>query len=90
MSAAERAIRAASSARDLCLSLERAAGRTPGARTPPGGGGASSLRARAPHRARLAWEAGDLGLVRGALGTLPGDRVATDPVLIAFRDATAA
>jgi hypothetical protein len=36
----------------------------------------------------LAWAAGDLALVRGALASLSADRIAADPALSAFRDVT--
>jgi hypothetical protein len=86
VTSAERAVRATSQARELCLSLRRAFA------------GPAALEAlRADQAARLspgdlrlglglAWAAGDLPLVRAALAALPPHRVAADPVLGAFRD----
>jgi hypothetical protein len=85
---AERAVLATSQARDLCLSLQRAF---------VGPRGLEQLRADeaallAPAELRvalgLAWAAGDVSLVRTALASLPADRIAADPVLSAFLDAT--
>jgi hypothetical protein len=85
---AERAVRAVSQARDLCLSLRRAFA------------GASALdRVRAGEVADvpddelglalgLAWAAEDFDLVRRTLASLPASRIAADPVLGALRDAT--
>lgn len=87
MTAAERAILAASQARDLCLSLRRAF-RGPSA--------VARLRAGADTELDhddlvlalgLLWASGDITLVRRALGRLDPTRVAADPSLSAFRDA---
>jgi hypothetical protein len=86
VTSAERAVRATSEARDLCLSLRRAFA------------GPAVLEALRAKRAAclsaadlrlglgLAWAAGDLPLMRAALALLPPDRIAADPVLCAFRD----
>ncbi len=88
MTAAERAVRATSQARELCLSLRRAF---------VGPGALESLRAGqaarlGPAELRvalgLAWAARDLPLVRAALASLPVDRIVADPALSAFRDVT--
>ena len=88
MTAAERAVLETSQARDLCLSLQRAF---------VGPRALERLRAdQAPRLAPaelrialgLAWAARDLPLVRAALARLSPDRVAADPVLSAFLDAT--
>jgi hypothetical protein len=85
---AEQALRATSQARDLCLSLQRA---FVGPRV------LEQLRADqaarlSPTELRLglglAWAAGDLPLLRAALASLPADRVAGDPALLAFLDVT--
>ena len=88
MTRAERAVLATSQARDLCLSLQRAfAG--PHALERLRAGEAAVL---APDALRvalgLAWAARNFSLVRAGLASLPEDRVAGDPVLSAFRDAT--
>ena len=88
MSPAERAVLATSQARDLCLSLHRAF---------VGPRALEHLRRDeaallAPTELRvalgLAWAARDFALVRAALASLPTERVAADPALSAFRDAT--
>jgi hypothetical protein len=88
MTAAERAVLATSQARDLCLSLQRAF---------VGPRALERLRADqatrlAPAELRialgLAWAARDLPLVRAGLARLSRDRIAADPVLSAFFDAT--
>ena len=88
MTPAERAVLATSQARDLCLSLQRAL---------LGPRALERLRADpaallAPAELRvalgLAWAARDLPLMRAALASLPVERVAADPTLSAFRDAT--
>ena len=88
MTAAERAVLATSQARKLCLSLQRAfVG--PAALASLRAGAAASLNERDLRVALgLAWAAGDLALVRAALASLPADRIAADPALLAFRDAT--
>jgi hypothetical protein len=86
MKAAERAVLAASQARDLCLSLRRSFV----------GPRALECLARRSDRLEpaellialgLAWAAGDLALVRAVLASLPADHVAADAALSAFRDA---
>ena len=88
MTPAERAVRATSQARDLCLSLQRAF---------IGPRALAWLRADqaallAPEELRvalgLAWAARDLALVRAALASLSADRIAADPTLSAFLDVT--
>ena len=88
MTPAERAVLATSQARDLCLSLHRAF---------VGPRALECLRADqavllTPSELRvalgLAWASRDLALVRAALESLPADRIAGDPALAAFRDAT--
>ena len=88
MTPAERAVLATSQARDLCLSLQRAF---------VGPRALECLRAdqavlltSAELRVALglAWASRDLFLVRAALASLPAERIAADPVLSAFRDAT--
>ncbi len=88
MIGAERAVRATSQARDLCLSLHRAfVGRPALERIRAG-----EAAALAPDALRvglgLAWAEGDVPLVRAALASLAGDRIAGDPVLSAFLDVT--
>jgi hypothetical protein len=87
MKPAERAVLAASQARDLCLSLRRSF---------VGPRALECLRAGEADRLEpaellialgLAWAAGDLALVRASLARLPADHVATDAALSAFRDA---
>ena len=88
MTPAERAVLATSQARDLCLSLQRAF---------VGPRALESLRAdRVPHLTPaelrvalgLAWAAGDFSFVRTTLASLPASRIAADPALAAFLDAT--
>ncbi len=87
MTPAEQAVRAASRARDLCLSLRRAF---------VGPRAVAALRAGEVTRLTreeletglgLAWAAGDVALVRSALAALPGGRIEEDPVLAAFHAA---
>ncbi len=88
MTRAERAVLAASRARDLCLSLRRAALGRP-ALERLWAGGAAELRADHLHLALgLAWAAGDHALVRQALAALPPDRIRRDAVLATFQAAT--
>ena len=88
MTPAERAVLATSQARDLCLSLQRAF---------VGPRALECLRADqaallAPAELRvalgLAWAARDFALGRAALASLSADRIAADPALLAFLDAT--
>jgi hypothetical protein len=87
MKPAERAVLAASQARDLCLSLRRSfVG--PRALARLRAGEANRLEAAELRIALgLAWAAGDLALMRAALASLPADHVAADATLSAFRDA---
>ena len=87
MTCAERAVLAASQARDLCLSLQRAfVG--PRALERLRRGEAPLLTPLELHVALgLAWADGDLRIVRNAVARLPIDRVAGDAVLCAFADA---
>jgi hypothetical protein len=87
MKPAERAVLAASQARDLCLSLRRSF---------VGPRALARLRAGEANRLEaaellialgLAWAAGDLALMRAALASLPADHIAADATLSAFRDA---
>jgi hypothetical protein len=85
---AERAVRATSQARDLCLSLQRAfVGPRAVERL---SAGPASLLTSSELRIGLglAWAARDLALVRGALASLSAERIAADPVLSTFRDVT--
>jgi hypothetical protein len=84
---AERAVLAASQARDLGLSLQRAfVG--PRALERLRAGEAALLTSVELHAALgLAWAAGDLQLVRDALAGLSIDRIADDAILSAFADA---
>lgn len=88
MTPVEQAVLATSQARDLCLSLHRAF---------VGPKALERLRADqtvllTPAELRvalgLAWAARDLTLVRAALASLSADRIAADPALSAYRDAT--
>ena len=87
MTGAERAVLAASQARDLCLSLRRAF------RGPPT---VARLRAGAATdlddddlvlALGLVWASGDMTLVRRTLAELDPVRVAADPSLAPLRDA---
>ena len=88
MTHAERAVLATSQARDLCLSLQRAFVGPPALERLRAGEAATL----APNALRvalgLAWAQRDFSLVRAALSSLPHDRIAADPVLQAFLDAT--
>lgn len=87
MTAAERAVLAASRARDLCLSLRRAAvGRWALERLRTGDVDALSTDELALALG-LAWAAGDRALIRWALAAVAPERVGADPVLAAIRDA---
>jgi hypothetical protein len=88
VTAAERAVLATSRARDLCLSLQRAFVGPAGLASLRGGQAASLTTRELRVALGLAWAAGDLALVRAALASLPADRLAADPALLAFRDAT--
>jgi hypothetical protein len=87
MTAAERAVLAASQARDLCLSLRRAF-RGPPALARLHAGTATDLDQDDLVLALgLVWANGDTALVRRALNELDPIRVAADPSLSAFQDA---
>lgn len=88
MTPAERAVLATSQARDLCLSLQRAfAGPRAVERLSAGQANLLTL-SELRIGLGLAWAARDLALVRDALASLSAERIATDPVLSAFRDVT--
>jgi hypothetical protein len=88
VTAAERAVLSTSQARALCLSLQRAfVG--PRALASLRTGQAARLTATELRVALgLAWASEDLPLLRDALASLPPDRIATDPALLAFLDVT--
>lgn len=88
MTRAERAVLATSQARDLCLSLQRAFVGPRALQRLRAGEAALLSPAELRVALGLAWAARDLSLVRGALASLPADRIAADPVLSAFLDAT--
>jgi hypothetical protein len=84
---AERAIRAVSDARDLCLSLKRAfVGPRALARLRAGEAGLLSVEDLRVALG-LAWAAGDRGLVRDALARIGRERVEADAVLTALIEA---
>jgi hypothetical protein len=85
---AERAVLATSQARALCLSLRRAFAGPPALARLRAGQAAELAPRDLVLALGLAWAARDVDLVRGALASLPADRVASDPVLSAFHDAT--
>jgi len=89
MTGAERAVRATSQARDLCLSLQRAFVGEPALRSLRAGTSTRLSPIELRVALGLAWAAGDLALMRGALSDLPADRIAEDPALSAFRDVAA-
>lgn len=88
MTRAERAVLATSQARDLCLSLQRAFVGPPALLQLRAGEAALLPPAELRIALGLAWASGDGSLVRTALASLPADRIAADPVLSAFLDAT--
>jgi hypothetical protein len=85
---AERAVLATSQARDLCLSLQRAFVGTRALQRLRANEAALLAPAELRVALGLAWSAGDVSVVRAALASLPADRIAADPVLSAFLDAT--
>jgi hypothetical protein len=85
---AERAVLATSQARDLCLSLQRAFVGPRALQRLRAGEAALLSPAELQVALGLAWAASDVSLVRDALASVPADRIAADPVLTAFRDAT--
>jgi len=85
---AERAVLATSQARDLCLSLQRAFMGPRALQRLRAGEAALLPRAELRVALGLAWAAGDVSVVRAALASVPADRIAADPVLSAFLDAT--
>jgi hypothetical protein len=90
VTSAERAVHAASRARDLCLSLRRAhLGPRALARLRAGEAPALSVDELGVGIG-LAWAAGDLALIRRALASLDPEVVDRDPVLAAFDHATRA
>lgn len=88
MTPAERAVLATSQARDLCLSLHRAFIGPRALECLRADQAARLTSAELQVALGLAWAARDLAVVRAALASLPADRIAADPVLSAFRDAT--
>lgn len=88
MTPAERAVLATSQARDLCLSLHRAFVGPRVLECLRADQAALLTPAELQVALGLAWAARDLTLVRVALARLSADRIAADPVLSAFRDAT--
>jgi hypothetical protein len=87
MTEVERAVLAASQARDLCLSLRRAF-RGPSAVARLRAGAEAELdRDDLVLALGLVWASGDVELVRRALDRLDPLRVGADPCLAAFRDA---
>jgi len=88
MTRAERAIRATSDARDLCLSLQRAFLGPRALLRLRAGTGAELSAEEARVGLGLAWAAGDLALIRAGLAQLGAARVDADPVLTALRDAS--
>ena len=88
MTPAERAVLSTSEARDLCLSLRRAF-IGPRALERLRAGESAQLSPRDLVLALgLAWAARDVQLVRESLARLSTERIASDPVLLAFHDAT--
>jgi hypothetical protein len=85
---AERAVLAASQARDLCLSLQRAFVGPRALERLRAGQADCLMPAEMRVALGLAWAAGDLGLVRSALASLAAERIAADPVLSALRQVT--
>ena len=90
MTPAERAVLAASRARDLCLSLRRAFLGPPALAALRAGAAAQLRPAELEVGLGLAWAARDFALIRVALGQLPAERLDEDAVLAAFRAAVAA
>ena len=88
MNRAERAVLATSQARELCLSLQRAFVGPRALQRLLANEAALLSPAELRVALGLAWAAGDVPLVRAALASLPADRIAADPVLSAFLDAT--
>ena len=88
MNRAERAVLATSQARELCLSLQRAFVGPRALQRLRANEAALLSQAELRVALGLAWAAGDVPLVRAALASLPADRIAADPVLSAFLDAT--
>ena len=88
MTTAEQAVRATSQARDLCLSLQRAFVGPRALERLRGDQAALLSPAELRIALGMAWAARDLSLVRAALALHSPDRIAADPVLSAFFDAT--
>jgi hypothetical protein len=85
---AERAVLATSQARDLCLSLQRAFVGPPALERLRAGEAATLAPDALRIALGLAWAQRDFSLVRAALSSLSNDRIAADPVLLAFLDVT--
>jgi hypothetical protein len=79
-----------SQARDLCLSLQRAFVSPRALELLRADRGALLSPVELRVGLGLSWAAGDLALIRRALGSLPADRIAADPALVAFLDAAGA
>jgi len=88
MTTAEQAVLATSQARDLCLSLQQAFVGPRALERLRGDQAARLAPAELRVALGLAWAARDLSLVRAGLARLSPDRIAADPVLSAFFDAT--
>jgi hypothetical protein len=86
---AERPIRAASRARDLCLALARGFAAERALARLEAGEAAALGRRDLEIALGQAWATGRLELVRAALAALPAGAVERDAVLAAFRDAAA-
>jgi hypothetical protein len=84
----ERAIRHASEARELCLSLKRAFVGPPALERIRAGEAATLSDDALRVGLGLAWAASDVELMRRAFAQLAPDRVQADPVLAAFHDVT--
>lgn len=89
MTGAERAVLAASQARDLCLSLRRAFRGPPAVARLRSGTAADLDHDDLVLALGLVWASGDIALVRRTLEELDPIRVAADPSFAAFRDAAA-
>ena len=87
MTGAERAVLAASQARDLCLSLRRAFRGPPAVARLRAGAAADLDDDDLVLALGLVWASGDMTLVRRTLAELDPVRVAADPSLAPLRDA---
>ncbi len=87
MTEAERAVLAASQARDLCLSLRRAFRGPPAVARLRAGTAADLHHDDLVLALGVVWANGDIALVRRALDELDPIRVAADPNLSTFQEA---